>query len=36
MKVGVMGNPKGASAKLGKKTLDEAVANLTKYLKTTR
>ena len=36
MKVGVMGNPKGANAKLGKKVLDEAVANLTKYLKTPR
>jgi creatinine amidohydrolase len=36
MKVGVMGNPKGANAKLGKKVLDEAVANLTKYLKTQR
>jgi creatinine amidohydrolase len=33
MKVGVMGNPKGANAKLGKKVLDEAVTNLTKYLK---
>ena len=33
MKVGVMGNPKGASAKIGKKTLDEAIANLVKHLK---
>jgi len=36
IKVGVMGNPKGANAKLGKKVLDEAVDNLTKYIKTTR
>jgi creatinine amidohydrolase/Fe(II)-dependent formamide hydrolase-like protein len=36
MKVGVMGNPKGANAKLGKKVLNEAINNLTKYLKTTR
>jgi creatinine amidohydrolase len=36
MKVGVMGNPKGANAKLGKKVLDEAIANLIKYLKKTR
>ncbi len=36
MKVGVMGNPKGANAKLGKKVLDEAVANLTKHLKAAR
>ena len=36
MKVGVMGDPKGANAKLGKKVLDEVVANLTKYLKKMR
>jgi creatinine amidohydrolase len=32
VKVGVMGNPNGANMNLGKKVLDEAVANLTKYL----
>jgi len=36
MKVGVMGNPKGANAKFGQKVLNEAIANLTKYLKTAR
>jgi creatinine amidohydrolase/Fe(II)-dependent formamide hydrolase-like protein len=33
MKVGVMGDPRGASAGLGKKVLDEAVKNLIQYLK---
>lgn len=33
MKVGVMGNPKGANANLGKKVLDEAISNLIKHIK---
>ncbi len=33
VKVGVMGDPRGASAELGKKVLDEAVKNLVRLLK---
>lgn len=33
MKVGVMGDPKGANAKLGKKVCDESVAGLTRFIK---
>lgn len=33
MKVGVMGNPKGANAKLGKKVCDESVSGLTRLIR---
>ena len=33
MKVGVMGDPKGANAKLGRKVSDESVAGMTRFIK---